>query len=302
MAKLNYHHAELLFHVLQARTLTDAAGALRISQPSVTKQLRLLESQLGVQLFKKEGRRLVPTTEAILLADEVGRTKASLASLNALAGSLKSGLEEKLIVCVIPTLAQILIPTVINEFRESYPGIHVDVKVENSWRTMDLAEVQQIDIGLCHPFREMHEVEETVLIKSEMVCVVRRDHALAGKSAIALSELRGNPIVNVEVTNDPTSVVKHAITTAGLDRDVVCTVTTATLACEIALSTEVVAIVDRLTAAAFHAHGVVTIPLPELPPRRISLLRPKHRPSSVFADSFVRVVNARVSSLAGIAS
>nr|WP_160167962.1 LysR family transcriptional regulator [Caballeronia insecticola] len=179
-AILNYHHAELLFHVLRARTLTDAAAALHISQPAVTKQIRALEESLGVQLFKKEGRGLVPTVEAMLLVEEVERTRAGLASLNELATRLRSGVAGRLVVCAVPALAQALLPATIGAFRQTHSNIYVDVKVENTWRIMDLAESQQIDLGLCYPFREMRQVESTVLLRSRLQCVIRQNDGLSG--------------------------------------------------------------------------------------------------------------------------
>lgn len=295
--KLNYHHAELLYYVLRARTLTAAAEALHISQPAVTKQLRSLEDSIGVQLFKKEGRRLVPTSEALLLVEEVGRTRASLASLNAIAGRLKTGVEGTLIVYAVPSFAEILIPVVINDFRNVYPHVHIDVKVENSWRIMDLAESQQIDIGLCHPFREMHEVQDETLARLDMVCVVRRDHRFAGKREMVLRDLRGTQFVNVEVTNEAGSAMKSAIVASGLERDIACTVSMASLACEVALNTGLAAIVDSLSAASFQARGLHVIHLPGLPTRKISLLRPKHRLSSVYSDFFASVANYRVDAI-----
>lgn len=285
-ADLNYHHADLLFHVLRARTLTDAAQAMHISQPAVTKQLRLLEDNLGVRLFKKEGRKLVPTVEALLLAEEVERTRAGLMSLNALAMRLRSGVAGKLVVCAVPALAQALLPATVASFRQTHPSIQVEIKVENSWRIMDLAESQQIDLGICYPFREMRQVDDTLLLSSRIVCAVRQDDILAGKERLDLAELRDRPVVIVDSMNT-SATVKDILSAHGVDRNVVCTVSTSTLACEIVLNTGATALIDSLTATAYQSRGIESFHLMQLPVRPVSLLRPKLRTVSHFSEAFV---------------
>ncbi|HEX7934296.1 MAG TPA: LysR substrate-binding domain-containing protein [Paraburkholderia sp.] len=291
---LNYHHAELLFQVLRSRTLTDAAQALHISQPAVTKQIKSLEEDLGVQLFQKEGRRLAPTVEALLLADEVERTRASLTSLNELAARLKSGVVGKLVVCAIPALAQALLPGTIAEFRRTHPSIHVEVKVENSWRILDLAEAQQIDFGLCYPYRDTRLVEATTLMTSGIVCAVLAGDPIAASEQLALDALRGRPLVMVEVFG-ANAEIRNALARCRLDRDVICQVSASTLACEIVLRTGAVALVDSLTAASYRTRGIAVVDLPDLPRRTLSLLRPKMRSTSVFAEAFLRALTHEAS-------
>lgn len=290
-ADLNYHHAELLFHVLRARTLTDAAQALHISQPAVTKQLRSLEDNLGVRLFIKEGRKLVPTVEALLLADEVERTRAGLMSLNALAMRLRSGVAGKLVVCAVPALAQALLPATLGDFRQTHPSIQVEIKVENSWRIMDLAESQQIDLGICYPFREMRQVDDTLLLSSRIVCAVRKDDVLVGKDKLDLAELQDRPVVIVDSMNT-SATVKDILSMHGVDRNVICTVSTSTLACEIVLDTGAAALIDSLTAAAYRSRGIESLQLLQLPLRPVSLLRPKLRTASHFSEAFVNALSA----------
>ncbi|BAO94188.1 LysR family regulatory protein (plasmid) [Caballeronia insecticola] len=80
---------------------------------------------------------------------------------------------------------------------------------------------------------------------------------------------------------------------SGLNRDVVCSVSTSALACEIVLSTGAVGIVDSLTASAYESRGIETIQLYKFPLRPVSLLQSKLRPASDFAQVFVRALAAQ---------
>ena len=74
MEWLNYHHLLYFWTVVKEGSVVRAAESLRLSQPTVSTQVRTLEQQLGVRLFTKEGRRLVPTEAGLQVfryADEM---------------------------------------------------------------------------------------------------------------------------------------------------------------------------------------------------------------------------------------
>jgi LysR family transcriptional activator of nhaA len=74
MEWLNYHHLLYFWTVAREGTVVRAAEVLRLSQPTVSSQVRALEERLGTPLFRREGRRLVPTDtgrEVFRYADEI---------------------------------------------------------------------------------------------------------------------------------------------------------------------------------------------------------------------------------------
>jgi len=60
---LNYHHLLYFWTVAREGSVSRAAESLHLSQPTVSGQLRRLERSLGIRLFKRSGRNLVPTEE-----------------------------------------------------------------------------------------------------------------------------------------------------------------------------------------------------------------------------------------------
>lgn len=71
---LNYHHLFYFWTVVKEGSVVRAAETLRLSQPTVSSQIRTLEEHLGVRLFAREGRRLVPTetgAQVFRYADEI---------------------------------------------------------------------------------------------------------------------------------------------------------------------------------------------------------------------------------------
>ena len=74
MGKLNYHHLYYFWRVAKTGNLTEAAKNLYISQSALSSQIKQLESNMDVQLFKREGRKLLLTEaghRTLLYADEI---------------------------------------------------------------------------------------------------------------------------------------------------------------------------------------------------------------------------------------
>jgi DNA-binding transcriptional LysR family regulator len=288
-SSLNYHQVELLYHVVRARTLTAAAVSLHISQPAVTKQVRALEESLGMQLFHRKGGRLVPTVEAILLSEQVERTQSSLRALNELAARLRVGAIGHLSICAIPAVTERLLPNVIARFQQKFPNISVEVTIENAERMLDLVESQQVDIGICAPFREMRHVDESLLLKARIVCAVSEKDPLAKRKSIRLDELHERPITVVGAL-ETIPELKAGLASTEIGRQIHCRVSSSMLACKLVLLNHGRALVDTVTAASFDSKGMVFLALPEIPTRNIAVLKPVLRPSGRFADEFAKLL------------
>jgi DNA-binding transcriptional LysR family regulator len=93
------------FHAIYVNgSISGAARALNVSQPSLTKVLKHAEDQLGFALFRRIKGRLVPTDEAHVLFREVNEVHERLASLRKTARNLRSGGGGHLSVAVLPAL------------------------------------------------------------------------------------------------------------------------------------------------------------------------------------------------------
>jgi DNA-binding transcriptional LysR family regulator len=224
-----------------------------------------------------------------MLGEQLERTQASLTTLNELAARLRSGIAGQLSICVIPAIAAALLPQVVARLHDMLPEVLLDIKVENSWRIVDLVETQQIDIGICSHFRTTTHVDAAPLLKLLMVCAVRDDDALARSASLQLTQLAGRPLALVEVF-EGMAEIKSALSRSGVDEQVYCRVSTSALACELALRTRGAALVDNLTAMMYRARGLASVALPELPERSMALLRPALRAPSQFTDAFVSVL------------
>jgi len=181
--------------VAERRHFTRAAGDLGIAQPSLSKQIRNLEDDLGTPLFHrmKGNVTLTPGGETLLpwarrvLAD----VDAAASEVREL-GGLRRG---RLSVGATPSLSTALLPDALARFHGRYPGIEIELTEAGSRDLVRSLEQGALDIALVIlPLR--HAVLETAaLFREELVLAVPRDHPLARRRAVPLAELRDQPFV-----------------------------------------------------------------------------------------------------------
>src|SRR3954467_8016399 len=116
VAAMNLRQLEVFRAVMQAGSITGAARALNISQPSVTGMIRHTEDVLKFHLFERIKGRLLPTPEARALYGEIEHIFDRVEVVDRLIGDLKDARVGTLDIVAIPALGINLLPSVIGEF------------------------------------------------------------------------------------------------------------------------------------------------------------------------------------------
>ncbi len=201
--------------VAEHRHFTRAARELGLAQPSVSAQVRGLESDLGSELFHrmKGNVTLTPAGEALLpfarriLAD-VDAATSEVSDV----GGLARG---RLAIGATPSLAATLVPPVLARFHGAHPGIELTLREAGSMDLVSAVEEGAVDIALVIlPLR--HDVLETqALLREELVVAVSRQHPLAKRRTIAVSDLRDTPLVMFREGYDLRSATEAACRAAG---------------------------------------------------------------------------------------
>lgn len=194
---MNFRHLEVFYAVMTAGTVTGAARQLGVSQPSVTTTLKAAEAGLGIQLFLREGGRLIPTDEARLLFEEAQRAHDALDSLSTMAESLKLGQGGHVRIAAVPTLSLDLLPDAIAAFEERHTGFHYSVEtldsdviineLDNRTGTYHLGFVfgSEPDAGLSY----------TEIGDAKLFAVFPADWAIEDEPEIDLAQLEGRPYI-----------------------------------------------------------------------------------------------------------
>ena len=206
--------------------ITAASERLFTSQPGVSKQLRLLEEELGVILFERKARNLTGLTAAG--NDVVERARRVLREIDGIRASTASHRDDEqrsLSIATTHTQARYVLPEIIQQFRERYPEVALDLHQGTSEQIADLVRERSVDFAIAtgsdHLFDDLHRVS---CYQWDRVILVPPGHALAQlPQPVTLVDLAQHPLVTYVFSAGRESSLHRAFSAHGLEPDVVFT-------------------------------------------------------------------------------
>lgn len=130
--------------------ITEAAKQHYVVQSAVSRQLTLLEDELGLPLFERKGRRLIaPTPLCLEITKEVDTMEQALENIRAVSDDYRDGRIGDLRIATTHTQAKYFLPTVINQFREKYPKVKIHFLQGNPEQLVEMLHNRKADIAIC---------------------------------------------------------------------------------------------------------------------------------------------------------
>jgi LysR family cys regulon transcriptional activator len=206
--------------------ITAAAEKLYTSQPGVSKQLKLLEEELGLQLFARKGKSLGSITPAGHQVIERARLIMQEAeNIRSLASDYYHEEEGELSIATTHTQARYVLPDVVQEFRKRYPRVSLNLHQGTSEQIADMVAANEIDFAIATGARDLFS--KLLLVPSyhwDRIIIVPKDHDLAKlKHKLSLQDLAKHPLVTYVFSFGGQSSLKRAFADVGLEPDVVFT-------------------------------------------------------------------------------
>ena len=216
----------LLAIVDSGLNITAAAEKLYTSQPGVSKQLKLLEEELGVQLFARKGKSLDSITAAgQQVIDRARVIMQEVENIRSLAAEVYLEQEGSLSIATTHTQARYVLPDVIREFRDRYPKLSLNLHQGTSEQIADMVTANNIDFAIATGSHDLFG--DLLLVPSyhwDRRIIVPKDHALAKlERKLTLHDLAEHPLVTYVFSFGGQSSLKRAFADEGLDPDVVFT-------------------------------------------------------------------------------
>ncbi|MFK0118100.1 LysR family transcriptional regulator [Streptomyces sp. NPDC090994] len=250
---------EYALAVAEAGSVTAAAEALRVAQPSVSQQIRGLERELGVSLFSRTPVGLVPTAagRAFLRDAEVAVRAARRAKATARAGA--GDLEGELVVAAQMGLGTRQLPGALSALRRRFPRLEITVFEEANPAELErLARRGAVDLGLIGGLCEEGLYEGHHLGDEEFVVVLSPEHAQLAADRVGLRDVAREPWVRFDQASALDGVLRDVLRDNGL------------------APTTVARVSQTATAVRWAAHGlgVTLLPASAVPPGFEHLTRP----------------------------
>ena len=196
---MKLHQLRYLVTIVQnGLNITAAARALHTSQPGVSKQVKLLEEELGFQIFEREGRNVTRVTAAgQAVVEHAARLLEEAENIRRLSADFQDENRGTMSIATTHTQARYVLPPVIKQFRARYPKVHLNLHQGTSEQIADLAAADRIDFSIA---TGSHELFPSLAL---MPCfrwhrdiVVPRAHPLAGIAKPTLKQVSEYPIVS----------------------------------------------------------------------------------------------------------
>jgi DNA-binding transcriptional LysR family regulator len=272
--------------IMECGSITKAAHALNVSQPAVTKSLQLLEQTTGLRLFIRTPGGLLPTEEGRAFYLEVLRTFTGVAYLRAFAQDLKSMKRGRIIVSVIPALAESWLSGVAYDFLSTYPDISLFFHTTSSTDVAHHIVERRVDMGIAQAAFDDNQIERRRLFALDCVCILPENHRLTEKDIITAEDLDNEPFIALS----PADSIRRELDIVFEKADVQVArrveVTLGSLARELVRKGFGVSVVDSETARQGNGRGIVSRPFHPKISMDVFLLRARGRAESAFEDIF----------------
>ena len=172
-----------------------AAERLHLAQPSVSQHVRLLEAELGARLFHRNRRGVTLTAAGTTLLSEARELLAHADRAAVRTRAVGLGQEGRLRLSLTRSLTGGIAGAIVDEFRARYPDVELDLTVGSTMLHIEQLNAGDIDVGFVRPPLEDPRLEELVLEREPLVCVLPEGHALAERETVRPEDLRGEPLV-----------------------------------------------------------------------------------------------------------
>ena len=220
---VNLRQIEYFLRVAESGSFTRASVDLGITQPSLSRQIRLLEVELRQSLLHRNGRgvELTPAGQCFL---EHGQTvvQAVERALGAL-GELRADPRGRVVVGLPSRVARVLTTSLVRSFRREFPHASITIAEGLSTVLHEWLMLGRVDIALLFDPPRSGDLDIELLHTEELVLVgpqSMRGSRPAGGNAIPLKQLRKYPLILPRVPNATRSVLGAAVAQAGFQLDV----------------------------------------------------------------------------------
>jgi len=184
------------YAIVEEGNISHAAQRLDIAQPALSRQMKRLESSLGVQLFERGSRRIRLTDAGRVMYTRVEHILGMVDGTVREITEIGSGIAGSVRLGTITTSGALLLPELISEFHSRYPNVTYQIWEAEGARILELLDNRVIEIGITRTQVDSKVYESIVLPNEPLVLIMNKEQEIGADSTkVELSELRDQPII-----------------------------------------------------------------------------------------------------------
>ena len=206
---------EGFLEVARRGSVSRAAEALFITQPTLTARLHSLEKELKADLFVRtpHGMRLTDAGRAWVPYAE--RALRALADGSEALDQIRTASAGHLVIASAPAVSTYVLPSVLEKFVANHPRVEISVRTGHSEEVLQMVLQDEVQVGLGRALKHP-DIEHLPFYKEELVLVCAPDHAFAKRRGVTMGEVVGQKLIMFDRTSSYYEITQAAFLSAGL--------------------------------------------------------------------------------------
>ena len=215
-----------IFQIVQSEfNISKASEALSTSQPGVSKQIKLLEDEIGIKIFQRNGKRLVNLTEpGELVLSSIETILQESNNIKVISEEYIEKDQGTFTIATTHTQARYKLPKVVEEFVKKYPKINLNIHQGNPSQVTDQIINGGADVGIATESINLSEDIHTIPCYQWNRCVVMpKNHPLTEVRKITLEDLAAYPMITYDYAFTGSTIVSEVFKNANIEPNIMLT-------------------------------------------------------------------------------
>ena len=284
---MEFREMQYFIAVARAKSFTRAAASLHVTQPTLSKTIRHLEEELGIELFDRQKRQIELTDvgEALLFESEL--LMRQLEDLPNHVFDITQSKHGQIRLGLPPLIGSLFFTRFLNVFHSTYPHIRVDITEAGGQTLGQALEQGELDV-IATVLPTGSTFDEIPFLTEELYAYVPATHPLAKRKQLRLEELETERFVLFTDEFSLHHVVRRACEVAGFTPNVVEESGQWDFLCLSVAQGNAVTVLPRTIMQNMHIHGVSAVPIKRRIPWQLGLATAKGRYQPFATREFIR--------------
>lgn len=216
---MELRHLRTIVAVAQHRSLTKAGEELYLSQSAVSQQIRKLEEELGIEVFRRTSRSVELTAEGRVILGYAERVLAEVDDMHSELEEISGLLSGQLRIGGVWPTGPYDIFELLADFRGAHPGVDIHMVEATQDDVLDALRTDELDCAFAalDPDALGDEFAATLLWKDELVVALPPGHRLCAQSSITFQELAAEDLISYRENSALRRRLERAMTERGLE-------------------------------------------------------------------------------------
>jgi DNA-binding transcriptional LysR family regulator len=192
---MELRHLKYFMMVAEELHFGKAAKKLFITQPPLSRQIKMLEEDLGVTLFERTKKRVRLTAHGFYLKEEAAKVFVQIESMRNHIRLIEEGTEGLVKIGYVGSAMHSVLPGVLSAIRRALPGVHTSLSELKNLDQIAGLKYGNIDIGFIRTPITAEGLEIQPIYSETLSIIVPRSHPSARSKALRLADLAGEPFI-----------------------------------------------------------------------------------------------------------